>query len=63
MVEWLRTLIFSTVNRSSSLCCGFEPSSSHMRDSPSSACGGGQVVFLRNLPFLSYLMIDLAQNE
>ena len=37
--EWLRTLIFSALNRSSSNRCGFEPSSGHMSDKPSSACG------------------------
>ena len=36
--RWL-SLIFSTLNRSSSHCCGFESSSGHMWDKPSSACG------------------------
>ena len=31
MVEWLRTPIFSALNHSSSHCCGFEPSSGHVR--------------------------------
>ena len=62
MIEWLRPLIFSALNRSSSHCCGFERCSCHMWDTPSSACRW-QVVFLRDLPFLPHLMIDLAQNE
>ena len=39
MAEWLRLLIFSTVNPSSSHRFGFVPSLGHMRDKPSSACG------------------------
>ena len=39
MAEWLRPLIFSALNRSSSHRCGFEPSSGHMWDKPCSACG------------------------
>ena len=39
LAEWLRPLIFSALNRSSSYCCGFEPRSGHMWDKPSSACG------------------------
>ena len=31
IAQWLRTLIFSTLNCSSSHCCGFEPSSGHVR--------------------------------
>ena len=31
VAEWLRPLIFSALNRSSSHRCGFEPSSGHMR--------------------------------
>ena len=30
MAEWLKTLIFSALNHSSSHRCGFEPSSGHM---------------------------------
>ena len=30
MAEWLRTLIFSTLNRLLSHCYGFEPSSDHL---------------------------------
>ena len=39
VAEWLRTLIFSILNRLSSHHCGFEPSLGHIRDKPSSACG------------------------
>ena len=38
MAEWVRMLIFSTLNHLSSHRCGFEPSPGHMRDKPSSAC-------------------------
>ena len=31
LAEWLRMLIFSALNCSSSHCCGFEPSSGHVR--------------------------------
>ena len=31
MVEWLSPLIFSALNHTSSDCCGFEPSSGHVR--------------------------------
>ena len=37
VAEWLRPLKFSTLNRSSSHHCGFEPCSGHMWDKPSSA--------------------------
>ena len=37
--QWLRMLIFSALNRSSSHCCGFVLSSGHMWEKPSSACG------------------------
>ena len=56
--EWSRTLIFSALNRLSSYCCGFEPSSTSQV-----LLGGGQVVFLRDLPFLPLLTIDSTQNE
>ena len=58
MAEWLRTLIFSTLNRSSSHRVRFEPSSGHK---PSSVCrwSGG---FSQGSPFLPHLMTDLAQN-
>ena len=39
LAELLRPLIFSALNHSSSQPCGFEPSSGHMWDKPSSACG------------------------
>ena len=38
MAEWLRLLIFSALNCSSSHRCGFEPCSGHLRDKPNSAC-------------------------
>ena len=40
VAEWLRPLIFITLNHSSSHRCRFEPSSGHMWDKPSSACVG-----------------------
>ena len=48
VAEWLRLLIFSAVNRSSSHRCGFEPTPDHMWEKPSSACGwsGGFYLFL-----------------
>ena len=62
VAEWLRPLTFSDLNRSSSRRCGFEPSSDHMCDKPSSACGwsGG---FSRGSPVIAHLMIGSAQNE
>ena len=38
VADWLRTLIFSALNHSSSHRCGFEPSSCDMLDKPKSAC-------------------------
>ena len=62
VAEWLRTLIFSTLNCFSSHRCGFEPSSGHMWASQVLILGS-QVVFLGDLPFSPHLTIDLAQNE
>ena len=62
VAEWLRMLIFSTLNLLSSHRCGFEPSLGHMRQ----AMFCLRVVrcfFFGDLPFLPHLMIDLAQNE
>ena len=39
VAEWLRLLIFSTLNCSSSHHCGFEPCFGHMWDQQNSACG------------------------
>ena len=39
LAEWLRSLVFSALNRWSSHRCGFEPSSGHMWDKSSSSCG------------------------
>ena len=39
VAEWLRTLIFSALNRPSSHRCGFEPSSGHMWNKPNFTCG------------------------
>ena len=58
VATWLSPLIFSALNRSSSHRYVFESSSGHMWDKPSSACGCGQVVFLKDLPFLPHLSID-----
>ena len=57
MSEWLRLLIFSTLNSSSSHRCGFEPSWGHVM------LVGGQVVFLGDLPFSPHLAIVSAKNE
>ena len=38
VAEWLRTLFFSALNRSSSHHCGIEPISGHMWDKPRSPC-------------------------
>ena len=38
VAEWLRSQIFSALNRSSSHHCRFKPSLGHMWDKPSSAC-------------------------
>ena len=61
MAEWLKMLIFSALNRSSSHRCGFESSSGHTSDKPMSTCGwsGG---FLGDLPFSPHLTIDSAQS-
>ena len=61
MAEWLRLLIFSTLNRSACRC-GFEPSSGHCETSQV-LLAGGHVVFLGDLPFSPLLTIDSAQNE
>ena len=51
VAEWLRSLIISALNSSSSHCYGFEPSSGHMGDKPSSTYGwsggfsGGSPIF------------------
>ena len=60
--KWLRPLIFSALNRSSSHRCGFEPISGQMWDKPSSA-SDGQVGFFGDLPFSPNLMTDSAENE
>ena len=60
MAEWFRPLIISALNRSSH-DCGFEPSSVHMWEKPSSACGWSGVL-LRDLLFLPHLPIDLVQS-
>ena len=59
MAEWLRMLIFSALNHSSSQPCGFKPSSGHVRQTKFCL----QVFFLGDLPFLPHLTIDSAQNE
>ena len=59
MAEWLWSLTFSVLNRSLSHRCGFEPSSCDRVTCETSLVllAGGQVVFLRDLPFLPHLMI------
>ena len=64
MGEWLRSLIFSALNRSSSHRCGFEPSLGVTgKTSQVSLLADGQVVFLGDLPFLPHLTTDSAQNK
>ena len=65
VAEWLRPLIFSALNRSSSHRHEFEPSSGHVSQARFSLRGRGMgpVFFLRDLPCLSHLPIDSAQNE
>ena len=61
MVECLRPLILSALNRSSSHRFGFEPSSGHMRRAKFCL----RVVrwfFLRIFPFSPHLPIDSAPN-
>ena len=49
----LSTLIFSSLNRSSSHWCGSEHNSGHMWDKPTSVCRWSCVLFfLEDLPFL-----------
>ena len=60
VAEWLRLRIFSALNCSSH-CCGFDPSSGHMRQAKFWV--GGQVVFLGDLTFSPHLTIDLDQNK
>ena len=60
-IKWLRAQIFSTLNRSLSHPCGFEPSSGHVRQAK--FCLGGQMFFLGGLPFSPHFIIDSAQNE
>ena len=62
VAEWLRLLIFSTLNHSSSHRCGFEPRSGHLWNEPSSACEMSGF-FLGDLQFSPHLLIDSAQNE
>ena len=54
MAEWFSTLIFRALNRLASHRCCFETSLGHMLDK----LAGGQVVLLRDLPFLPHLIID-----
>ena len=56
MTKWLRPLILSTLNHSASHCCGFEPSSGHLRQA--NFCLRVVSCFTRDLPFSSHLMID-----
>ena len=52
VAEWLRTLIFRALNRSSSHHCGFEPSLGHLSDKPSFGCGWSGV-FSRGSPIFA----------
>ena len=62
VAEWLRPLILSALNRSSSHRCGFEPARVTC-ETNQVLLAGGQVFFLWNLPFSPNLTIDSAQNE
>ena len=62
MTEWLRPLIFSTLNHSSSHRCGLTAVGSSLAqvtcETSQVLLAGGQVVFLEDLPFLPHLAID-----
>ena len=54
MAEWLKLLIFSSLNRSSSHHCGFKPSTGYNNCETSQVLlADGQVVFLGALPFFA----------
>ena len=53
VAEWLRPLIFSFLNHSSSHCCRVEPSLGHMWDKPILLAVGDQVVFLGGSPIFA----------
>ena len=62
VAEWLWSLIFSTLNCLSSDRCGLNLARV-MCETHQVLLAGGQVYFLRDLPFSPHLMIDSAQNE
>ena len=71
VAEWVRALIVSVLNLSSSHRCGFESNSCMIWNSIVSVpdhCifiyfADGQVFFLGDLPFLPRIPTDLFQNE
>ena len=63
MAEWLRKLIYGTLNCSLSDHPGFFSSARVTCETSQVLLVGRQVVFLGNLPFSPHLMIDSAQNE
>ena len=62
MAKGLRTLIFNNLNHFSSHCCGFKPSSGHVRQAKF-CLRCGQVVFLRDHQFSSHLTTQLLMSE
>ena len=62
VAKWLRMLIFSAQNRSSSHRCGFKTNSVTCETSQG-LLAGGQVVFLGDLSFLPHFTIDSSQND
>ena len=65
VVKWLRTLIFSTLNHSSSRRCGFEPCSGHMLVRQAKFCLlVVRCFFLGDLPFSPLLgLTQLKMSE
>ena len=59
VAEWLKSLIFSALNRSSSHHREFQPTC----ETRQVLLAGVQVFFLGDLPFSPHLTIDSAQNE
>ena len=60
--EWLRMLIFGALNCLSAYCCGLSLAVVTC-ETIQVLLVDGQIIFLRDLPFLPHLTIDLAQNK
>ena len=63
VAEWVRPLVFSALNRSSSYRCWFASLARVTCETSHVLLAGGWVVFLGDLPFSPHLAIDSAQNE